>query len=111
MKRLFPSLLTAVASGLFALAMVPGSAQADGGNEYRVIGCDGDVFPPPMGGNLNLIVVSSFSADEIGEPCEDVLTSLGSRGFRLIDAFPPTDAPGIGFGILHYLERSGEQED
>ena len=114
MRRLM-SVLTAVVLGLIATTALSGMAQADGAREYRVVGCDQaeDVSPVP-GANPAFVVVSSFVPEELGQPCEAVLTSLGSHGFRLIEVRVRSEIFGGGIptvGVLHYLERRGDEVD
>lgn len=117
MQRMFAILLAAVSLGPLAIAAVPGIALADGGRQYRVLGCDllddPSVPPPPPGSNAAFVVVSSLSPEEFGQPCETVLSSLGDQGFRLIEVRVRSEFFGAGMpsvGVLHYLERS-EDED
>ena len=109
---------TAAAVGLVAMTGLTEIALAGEGNEYRVIGCDAaEVLPPapppPPGTPADFVVVSSFSSDEIGLPCEAVLTALGEQGFRLVDAFIRSEFidPMRSLGVLHYLERSNDEDD
>ena len=97
--------LVAIALGLVAAGATFGTALAETDKEYRIIGCDGPPFPgnpgdPPPPPSFT-VVFSSVPGD-VGLPCEDVLTSLGAQGFRLVDS----REGAIPFvGLLHYLER------
>ena len=113
MPKVFLGTLAATAVGLAALTIATGSAyteDGDGGVDYRLIGCVGPPdgpFPQPT--DPTFTVSFSSSPDDIGEPCESVLTSLGKMGFRVIEVRPELNFSGIGpearIGALHYLER------
>lgn len=107
-----PRLTGAAAAALAGLMALSGSALADAENDYRVLGCDQaeDASPVP-GDPAEFVVVSSFVPEEIGQPCETVMTTLGSQGFRLIDVVVRSEFFGGGIqnvGVLHYLERSDD---
>ena len=105
MKSPVLSGLMAVSLGLLAVASLPGSAHADDdGFEYRIIGCSGPPTfgipgPPP---EPSFDVVYSLDQDDVGLPCETVLSSLGNRGFQLVEVRPVAESL---IGVLHYLER------
>ena len=103
MRRPFLSILTALAFGSIALGATSGYAQAGSSNDYRLIGCK-EVEPgvPPTPPPAYDVIFSS-SPEDIGLPCETVLTSLGNQGFRLIEV--RTDDV-FNIGDLHYLQRS-----
>ena len=112
MKGTALSLLTAILVGFATVAAVATPAQADGGVEYRIIGCDAI---QASGGPPNFVepdpeflVVISTSPDDIGQLCETVLASLVNKGLKIIEIRNGT-ANSSFTGIYHYLElRSGD---
>ena len=104
MPTVFCSAFLTTALGLVALIGLPGSANADEGNEYRIIGCSAQEPPVPPFDPTYVVRFSSSPAD-VGQTCEAVLTSLGLQGFRLIEVRSDNvfDA-----GNLHYLERRSD---
>ena len=105
MQGLTARALTAIAFGLVALGATSAAALAESNKEYRIIGCEepfnpGSPSDPPPPQSFN--VIFSSVPEEVGQPCEDVMTSLGAQGFRLVDF---REARLNYIGRLHYLER------
>ena len=109
MKTSLQGTLTAIACGLTVAAAASGSALADDdeGAEYRLLGCIANEDPtlPPFGPTFT--VNFSSSENDVGLPCEDVLTQLGGQGFRLIEVSPNFEINGqqLAAQSLLYLER------